>query len=65
MWLAAEQAYPGRRFHKYAVLGDDVVIGDARVATQYSSLLELLGVDISIDKSLQILGPLSLLKGLG
>lgn len=36
MWWCAEQFYPGERFIKYAVLGDDVVIADERVAQEYA-----------------------------
>lgn len=35
VWLAAEKIYPGKRFLEYALLGDDIVIADARVAQQY------------------------------
>lgn len=37
-WYAAECVYPGSRFKAYAILGDDVVIGDSRVAEKYSVL---------------------------
>lgn len=33
MWCAAEE--PGRRFRDYALLGDDIVIGDPAVAARY------------------------------
>lgn len=32
VWLAAEKVYPGETFLSYAVLGDDVLIADERVA---------------------------------
>lgn len=52
VWFAAEQVYPGERFTRYAILGDDIVIADSAVAARYSSILDRLGVDISIGKSL-------------
>ncbi|CAA0822083.1 Mitovirus RNA-dependent RNA polymerase, partial [Striga hermonthica] len=52
VWIAAERVYPGLRFDKYCVLGDDVVIADKQVAPVYASLLDDLGVDISVSKSL-------------
>ncbi|GER51052.1 mitovirus RNA-dependent RNA polymerase [Striga asiatica] len=44
VWLAAEKVYPGRRFDQYAILGDDVVITDTRVAQAYAYILDELGV---------------------
>jgi hypothetical protein len=32
VWHAAEQCYPGRKFKRYALLGDDLVLADDRVA---------------------------------
>ncbi|XP_020524210.1 uncharacterized protein LOC110007450 [Amborella trichopoda] len=52
VWMAAERVYPGKRFSDYAVLGDDVVIGDREVALEYKALLGDLGVTISESKSL-------------
>lgn len=52
VWLAAEKVYPGKRFLDYAVLGDDVIIANDRVAPIYSSLIDKLGVKISLQKSL-------------
>lgn len=52
VWFAAEVVYPGLKFTHYGILGDDVVIGDRKVADQYASALELLGVSISKDQSL-------------
>lgn len=37
MWYAAEQVDPGEYFNKYAVLGDDIVIADARIAGVYAT----------------------------
>lgn len=48
----AEQVYPGMRFRNYALLGDDIVIGDARVADVYKDVIQRLGVKISLPKSL-------------
>lgn len=39
-------------FTLYAVLGDDIVIGDKTVAAEYVKLMDELGVDISLAKSL-------------
>jgi hypothetical protein len=41
-----------RSFSSYAVLGDDIVIADDRVAKQYLLLMNLLGVQINLSKSL-------------
>lgn len=37
LWYAAEQVYPGRRFERYAILGDDVIIADDSVRDLYDS----------------------------
>nr|UIW13819.1 MAG: RNA-dependent RNA polymerase [Rhizoctonia solani mitovirus 47] len=39
-------------FTNYAVLGDDVVIGDYRVMTQYLQIMDSLGVECGLHKSL-------------
>nr|WPH57537.1 putative RNA-dependent RNA polymerase [Rhizoctonia solani mitovirus 127] len=39
-------------YTNYAVLGDDVVIGDYRVTTQYLSIMESFGVECGLHKSL-------------
>lgn len=52
VWLAAEKVYPGETFLSYAVLGDDVLIADERVAPVYASMVQKLGVKISSAKSL-------------
>lgn len=39
-------------FDLYAVLGDDIVIADSRVAAKYRALCRLLGVEIGLNKSL-------------
>ena len=52
MWYCAEQVYPGRRFHSYALLGDDIVIADRRVAERYRRMVNMLGVSISESKSI-------------
>lgn len=39
-------------FALYAVLGDDIVIADSRVARKYRALCKLLGVEIGLAKSL-------------
>jgi hypothetical protein len=38
-------------FEDYAVLGDDVVIGNSSVASSYLALMSDLGVDINLSKS--------------
>jgi hypothetical protein len=50
VWYAAEQVHPGVKFTAYAILGDDIVIGDTDVAMVYAQCLEKLGVDISKNK---------------
>jgi hypothetical protein len=52
VWWAAEQVYPGLRFDRYALLGDDIVIADERVAIRYAGIMDSLGVKISPLKSL-------------
>ncbi|PKA62720.1 putative mitochondrial protein [Apostasia shenzhenica] len=52
VWICAEQVYPGRRFDRYALLGDDIVITDKRVAENYEAVLKELQVSISKGKSL-------------
>lgn len=39
VWFCADQVYPGKRFKRYAVLGDDVVIADKDVALVYEKAL--------------------------
>ncbi|XLT13214.1 hypothetical protein HN51_058904 [Arachis hypogaea] len=53
VWVAAEQEYPGKVFKKYAVLGDDVVIADPKVASRYETLVHRLGVKVSAAKSIR------------
>lgn len=48
MWYCAEQVHPGQRFQKYAILGDDVVITDPDVATEYERTNSGLGVKSEI-----------------
>lgn len=52
VWQAAEQCYPGRLFRNYALLGDDIVIADERVAHAYMNLLKEIDVRVSVGKSL-------------
>ena len=49
---ADEDVYPGRRFLDYALLSDDIVIGDQKVALPYKEWLADLGVSVSMPKSL-------------
>lgn len=53
VWYCAEQVYPGRKFRKYAILGDDVIIVDDSVREQYDRVLARLGVQVSISKTLR------------
>ena len=46
IWWCAEKIYPGKRFDKYAILGDDICIADSKVAEVYLSTLKDLGVTI-------------------
>ncbi|CAI8601248.1 unnamed protein product [Vicia faba] len=46
IWWCAEKIYPGKRFDKYAILGDDICIADSKVAKVYLSTLKDL-VDLS------------------
>lgn len=41
-----------RWFSNYAILGDDLVIGCPKVAKQYRRIVRLIGVDISLEKSM-------------
>jgi hypothetical protein len=50
--LAAQRAGRSGWFELYAVLGDDVVIGDRGVADQYTRIMEQLGVKIGFSKSI-------------
>ena len=54
VWWAALRAYPRQdsTFSRYAILGDDVVIADSRVAREYHLILKGLKVEISAKKSL-------------
>lgn len=52
VWYCAEKVYPNRVFKRYALLGDDIVIGDPSVAEVYRSVIDQLGVKISLPKSL-------------
>lgn len=52
IFWCADQVYPGRKFDRYAILGDDVVICDRKVAGVYEYALSQFGVAISYQKSL-------------
>ncbi|PHT36869.1 hypothetical protein CQW23_24569 [Capsicum baccatum] len=54
VWLAAKYAYPMRTspFVDYALLGDDILMTDIKMAEQYRKLLDRLGVTISELKSI-------------
>lgn len=51
--LAARRVNPCKGwFEWYAVLGDDIVIADEAVAAEYLKIMELIGVEIGLAKSL-------------
>lgn len=52
VWMAAEKVYPGLTFRSYGILGDDLIIGDRKVAEVYARRLSDLGVEMSLSKSL-------------
>jgi hypothetical protein len=52
VWAAADLVYPGKKFTRYAILGDDIVIADERVASEYKAMLAKLGVEVSTSKSI-------------
>jgi hypothetical protein len=52
VWIAALRATPGRVFRDYAILGDDIVIADSKVAQEYKKIMQDLEVTISTEKSL-------------
>lgn len=54
MWCAARRAYQNQTkpFLDYAILGDGVIIADDSVAGHYRDILNQIGVDISIPKSI-------------
>lgn len=47
-----DSTLPFSWFNEYAVLGDDIVIGDSAVAREYVALMDWLGVGINLSKSL-------------
>jgi hypothetical protein len=54
--FAAYRAGGRNWFDRYAVLGDDIVIADDRVALEYRKFCELVGLSIGIAKSLEARG---------
>ncbi|KAI5664344.1 hypothetical protein M9H77_23667 [Catharanthus roseus] len=50
--LAAEEVHPGKKFDRYAVLGDDILITDQHVGPVYKSFIDDIGVKISTLKSI-------------
>jgi len=54
--FAAYRAGGAKWFDRYAVLGDDIVIADDRVALEYRKFCELVGLSIGIAKSLEARG---------
>jgi hypothetical protein len=57
-------SYPeGGKFTDYAIIGDDVVIWDRKVARSYKEILTLLGIEISVAKSYRDYGLAEFAKG--
>lgn len=52
VWVAADRVSPNKVFRAYAILGDDIVIADSKVANEYKRILGELEVQISTSKSL-------------
>ena len=52
VWLASDEVYTERVLRDYALLGDNIVIADERVATVYRRVMGELGVKISLSKFL-------------
>jgi len=52
VWMSAFEVYPGKRFKDYAILGDDIVIADRRVAEVYKRTMDEAMAVISLEKSL-------------
>lgn len=63
VWCAAEDVYPDRRFLDYALLGDDIVIGDQKVALRYKQWLADLGVSVSMRSQISALAKKFCVKG--
>lgn len=51
VWLACRRVGTSWRSAKYVVLGDDVLIGDAKIGEEYRRIMSCLGVAISDAKS--------------
>lgn len=49
---AARAGFPAGTFTSYAVLGDDIVIANGRVAQEYLHVLSAVGVNVGLAKSL-------------
>ena len=54
--FAAYRAGEAKWFDRYAVLGDDIVIADDRVAREYRKICDVIGLEIGIAKSLEARG---------
>nr|UJQ92534.1 MAG: putative RNA-dependent RNA polymerase [Mitoviridae sp.] len=52
VWLAAYRVYPGKKFLDYAILGDDIVIADRKVALEYRKIMGEAQAVISLEKTL-------------
>ena len=56
IWFVAAQVYLGVPFTRYTILGDDIVIGDERVAERYHELMSQLNVPFSLEHIKGVLG---------
>jgi hypothetical protein len=52
LMAASRAGFTPGTFHEYAVLGDDIVIANGRVAQQYLHVLSDMGVKVGLAKSL-------------
>jgi hypothetical protein len=49
--IASSRTNHGFGWTKYALLGDDIVLTNGKVASKYRELIQMLGVDIALNKS--------------
>lgn len=50
--MIIQGCHSGEVFQKYAILGDDIVIGDSSILEKYLLIMKTLGVNISLPKSI-------------
>lgn len=51
-WASIRVNPQGKTFSAYWILGDDIVIHDEKVALEYLKIINELGMDIAMEKSL-------------